>query len=94
LIDVVVVSMVTYAILKFFMFVLNSILAIVWTMGEAVFSIVDVLSNGSFSASIPMLDAFVDVNVLQGAIGTVLSVYAAFWSAFIVNWIIKRVRGG
>lgn len=86
--------MVTYAILKFFMFVLNSILAIVWSMGGVVFSIVDVLSQGTFSASIPMLDAFVDVNVLQGAIGTVLSVYAAFWSAFLVNWVIKRVRGG
>lgn len=86
--------MITYAVLKFFMFVLNSILGIVWSMGGAVFSIADVLSNGSFSASIPMLGAFVDVNVLQGAIGTVLSVYAAFWSAFVVNWIIKRLRGG
>ena len=86
--------MITYAVLKFFMFILNSILSIVWSMGGAVFSIVDVLSNGSFSASIPMLDAFIDVTVLQGAIGTVLSVYAAFWSAFLVNWIIKRLRGG
>lgn len=86
--------MITYAVLKFFMFILNSILSIVWSMGGAVFSIVDVLSQGSFSASIPMLDAFVDVNVLQGAIGSVVSVYAAFWSAFVVNWIIKRVRGG
>lgn len=86
--------MVTYAILKFFMFVLTSILSIVWSMGGAVFSIIDILSKGAFSASIPMLDAFVDVNVLQGAIGTVLSVYAAFWSAFIINWIIKRLRGG
>ena len=86
--------MVTYGILSFFMFILKSILAIVWNMGGAVFSIVDVLSNGSFSASIPMLDSFVDVNVLQGAIGSVLSVYAAFWSAFLVNWIIKRLRGG
>lgn len=86
--------MITYAVLKFFMFILNSILSIVWSMGGAVFSIVDVLSNGSFSASIPMLDALIDVSVLQGAIGTVLSVYSAFWTAFIVNWIIKRVRGG
>ena len=76
------------------MFILNSILSIVWSMGGAVFSVADVVSQGAFSATIPMLDAFVDVNVLQGAIGTVLSVYAAFWSAFIVNWIIKRVRGG
>ena len=86
--------MVTYAILSFFMFILKSILSIVWNMGGAVFSIVDVLSKGAFSASIPMLDAFIDINVLQGAIGTVLSVYAAFWSAFLVNWIIKRLRGG
>ena len=86
--------MVTYAILSFFMFILKSILSIVWNMGGAVFSIVDVLSQGTFSASIPMLDAFIDINVLQGAIGTVLSVYAAFWSAFLVNWIIKRLRGG
>lgn len=86
--------MVTYAILSFFMFILNSILSIVWSMGGAVFSVADVVSQGAFSATIPMLDAFVDVSVLQGAIGTVLSVYAAFWSAFIVNWIIKRVRGG
>ena len=86
--------MVTYAILSFFMFILNSILSIVWSMGGAVFSIVDVLSNGSFSATIPMLDSFVSVSVIQGAIGTVLSVYSAFWTAFIVNWIIKRVRGG
>ena len=86
--------MVTYAILRFLMFVLNSILSIVWSMGGAVFSVADVLSQGAFSASIPMLDAFVDVNVLQGAIGSVLSVYAAFWSAFLVNWIIKRLRGG
>jgi len=63
-------------------------------MGAAVFSVVDLLTKGQFSASIPMLDAFVDVNVLQGAIGTVLSVYAAFWSAFVLNWIIKRLRGG
>jgi len=76
------------------MFILNSILSIVWSMGGAVFSVADVVSQGAFSATIPMLDAFVDVSVLQGAIGTVLSVYAAFWSAFIVNWIIKRVRGG
>jgi len=86
--------MITYAIMKFFMFIVNSILSIVWSMGGAVFSIVDVLSQGSFSAAIPMLDSFVDVSVLQGAIGSVLSVYAAFWSAFLVNWIIKRVRGG
>ncbi len=86
--------MITYAVLEFLMFILNSILAIVWSMGAAVFSIIDVLTQGSFSASIPMLDAFLDVNVLQGAIGTVLSVYAAFWSVFIVNWVIKRVRGG
>lgn len=86
--------MVTYAILSFLMFVFNSILGIVWKMGEAVFRIVDLLSKGKFSASIPMLDAFVDVSVLQGAIGTVLTVYAVFWSAFVVNWIIKRVRGG
>jgi len=86
--------MVTYAILSFFMLVLKSILAIVWEMGAAVFNIVDVLTQGRFSASIPMLDAFVDVNVLQGAIGTVLTVYSVFWSAFIINWIIKRVRGG
>jgi len=86
--------MITYAVLEFLMFILNSILAIVWSMGAAVFSIIDVLTQGSFSATIPMLDAFVDVNVLQGAIGTVLSVYAAFWSVFIVNWVIKRVRGG
>lgn len=86
--------MVTYAILKFFMFILNSILSIVWNVGGAVFSVVDVLSQGTFSASIPMLDSFVDVSVLQGAIGTVLSVYSAFWLAFITNWIIKRLRGG
>lgn len=86
--------MITYAILNFFMFIFNSILGIVWNLGGAVFNIIDILSSGSFSASIPMLDAFVDVNVLQGAIGTVLSVYAAFWAAFITNWIIKRVRGG
>jgi len=86
--------MVTYAVLAFFMYVLNSILSIVWKMGEAVFAIVDLLSKGNFSASIPLLDAFVDVNVLQGAIGTVLTVYSVFWSAFVVNWIIKRVRGG
>ena len=86
--------MITYAVLSFFMFVVNSILSIVWSMGGAVFNIIDILSQGTFSASIPMLDAFVDVNVLQGAIGTVLSVYAAFWSAFIINWIIKRLRGG
>lgn len=86
--------MVTYVILNFFMFVLNSILSIVWRMGGAVFSILDVLSKGAFSASIPMLDSFVDVGVLQGAIGTVLSVYAAFWSVFVANWIIKRLRGG
>lgn len=86
--------MVTYAILSFFMFILNSILSIVWSMGGAVFNIIDILSNGSFSASIPMLDAFVDVTVLQGALGTVLSVYSSFWLAFITNWIIKRLRGG
>lgn len=86
--------MVTYAILEFFMFILNSILSIVWSMGGAVFAILDLLTKGTFSASIPMLDSFVDVNVLQGAIGTVLSVYAAFWSVFVVNWIIKRLRGG
>jgi len=85
---------VTYAILSFFMFVLRSILSIVWNMGGAVFKIIDILSRGSFSASIPMLDAFIDVGVLQGAIGSVLSVYSAFWTAFVVNWIIKRVRGG
>jgi len=86
--------MITYAILKVVFFIVNSILAIIWEMGEAVFKLVDVLTKGAFSATIPMLDAFVDVNVLQGAIGTVLSVYAGFWSAFIVNWLIKRVRGG
>jgi len=86
--------MITNAILTVIMFIVNSILGIVWGMGGAVFSILDVLTEGSFSATIPMLDAFVDVTVLQGAIGTVLSVYAAFWSVFIVNWIIKRVRGG
>jgi len=85
---------ITYAILSVVMFIVNFILSVVWKMGELVFSIVDVVSNGAFSASIPMLDAFVDVNVLQGAIGTVLSVYSVFWSAFIINWIIKRVRGG
>ena len=86
--------MITYAILKCVMFIVNGILAIVWTMGELVFNVIDVLSGGSFSASIPMLDSFIDMSVLQGAIGSVLSVYAAFWSAFLVNWIIKRVRGG
>ena len=86
--------MITNAILTVIMFIVNSILGVVWGMGGAVFSILDVLTEGSFSATIPMLDAFVDVTVLQGAIGTVLSVYAAFWSVFIVNWIIKRVRGG
>ena len=86
--------MITAAILQFVMFILKGILSIVWNMGAAVFSVVDLLTKGQFSASIPMLDAFVDVNVLQGAIGTVLSVYAAFWSAFVLNWIIKRLRGG
>lgn len=86
--------MITTAILSFFMWILNSILSLVWSMGGAVFNIIDILSSGSFSASIPMLDAFVDVSVLQGAIGTVLSVYAVFWTAFITNWIIKRLRGG
>lgn len=86
--------MITYAILKIVMFIFNSILSIVWGMGEVVFNIIDILSKGSFSASVPLLNAFVDVNVLQGAIGTVLSVYTVFWSTFIVNWLIKRVRGG
>ncbi len=86
--------MITAAILQCVMWIVKGILSMVWNMGAAVFSVADVLSAGSFSASIPMLDAFVDVNVLQGAIGTVLSVYAAFWSAFVVNWIIKRLRGG
>lgn len=86
--------MVTYAILSFFKLLLDSILSIVWSMGGAVFSLVDLVSQGAFSASIPMLDSFVDVGVLQGAIGSVLAVYGAFWSAFMVNWIIKRVRGG
>lgn len=86
--------MITYAVLNFFVSILKVILAIVWNMGAAVFSVVDLLTHGQFSASVPMLDAFVDVNVLQGAIGTVLSVYVAFWSAFVVNWIIKRLRGG
>jgi hypothetical protein len=86
--------MITEVVLRFLMFVLNSILRIVWEMGRAVFNVIDLLSRGAFSASIPMLDAFVDVSVLQGAIGSVLTVYAMFWSTFIVNWIIKRVRGG
>ena len=86
--------MITAAILQCVMWIVKGILSVVWSMGGAVFAIADVLSSGSFSASIPMLDAFVDVNVLQGAIGTVLTVYAAFWSAFVVNWIIKRLRGG
>ncbi len=86
--------MVTAAILRFIMMILKGILSIVWNMGGAVFSVADLLTKGKFSASIPMLDAFVDVAVLQGAIGTVLSVYAGFWTAFCVNWIIKRLRGG
>ncbi len=86
--------MITYAILKFIMMILNSILSIVWKLGGSVFSVLDLLSGNRFSASIPMLDLFIDVSVLQGAIGLVLSVYGAFWGAFVVNWIIKRLRGG
>lgn len=86
--------MITAAILQFIMMILKGILSIVWSMGGAVFSVADLLTKGKFSASIPMLDAFVDITVLQGAIGTVMSVYAAFWSAFIINWVIKRLRGG
>lgn len=86
--------MITAAILRFVMLIVKGILSIVWNMGAAVFSVADLLTKGQFSATIPMLDAFVDVNVLQGAIGTVMSVYSAFWLAFVTNWIIKRLRGG
>lgn len=86
--------MITAAILQCVMWILKGILSMVWNMGAAVFSVADLISQGKFSANIPLLDAFVDVNVLQGAIGTVLSVYSAFWLAFITNWIIKRLRGG
>ena len=86
--------MITAAILGIVMSIWKGILSIVWNMGGAVFSVADLITQGQFSAVVPLLDAFVDINVLQGAIGSVLSVYSALWLAFITNWVIKRIRGG
>lgn len=86
--------MITEMLLMIIMMFVNFILRIVFGMGQAVFSLIDLVTRGSFSATIPYLDAFVDVNVLRGSIGTILTVYSTFWGAFITNWIIKRIRGG
>ena len=37
---------------------------------------------------------FIDMTVLGSIIAMMISIYAAYGSAFLINWIIKRFRGG
>jgi len=37
---------------------------------------------------------FIDMNVLGSIIAMMISIYAAYGAAFLINWIIKRFRGG
>lgn len=40
------------------------------------------------------LSGWIDIASIVTVIGLVTTIYAAFGIAFLVNWIIKRVRGG